>query len=76
LACLECHGELPRIQSSEKPLSVLVLAVPQIEGDIVYLHASLKANPALYLDELQTHLLSVWNINLSPPSLEFSLGMN
>ena len=37
----------------------------QIEGDIMYLHALLEANPALYLDELQTHLLSVWNINLS-----------
>jgi hypothetical protein len=38
----------------------------QIEtGDIVYLHALLEANPALYLDKLQTCLLSVWNINLS-----------
>ena len=35
------------------------------EGDIVYLHALLEANPALYLDELQTHLLSIRNINLS-----------
>jgi len=35
------------------------------EGDIVYLHALLAANPALYLDELQTRLLSVRNINLS-----------
>jgi hypothetical protein len=34
------------------------------EGDIVYLHALLEANPALYLNELQTHLLSVRNINL------------
>jgi hypothetical protein len=34
-------------------------------GDIVYLHALLEANPALYLDELQTRLLSVRNINLS-----------
>jgi len=38
----------------------------QIEtGDIVYLHALLEANPALYLDKLQTCLFSVWNINLS-----------
>jgi transposase len=37
----------------------------QIEGDIIYLHALLEANPALYLDELQTRLLSVRNINLS-----------
>jgi transposase len=35
------------------------------EGDIMYLHALLEANPALYLDELQTRLLSVQNINLS-----------
>ena len=35
------------------------------EGDIVYLHALLEANPALYLDEPQTRLLSVHNINLS-----------
>jgi transposase len=34
------------------------------EGDILYLHALLEANPALYLDKLQTHLLSVRNINL------------
>jgi hypothetical protein len=37
----------------------------QIEGDISYLHALLEANPALYLDELQTRMLSVRNINLS-----------
>jgi hypothetical protein len=37
----------------------------QIEGDIMYPHAFLEANPALYLDKLETHLLSVWNINLS-----------
>ncbi|KIM82447.1 hypothetical protein PILCRDRAFT_70559, partial [Piloderma croceum F 1598] len=37
----------------------------QIEtGDIVYLHALLEANPALYLDKLKTHLLSIQNINL------------
>jgi transposase len=37
----------------------------QIEkGDISYLHALLEANPALYLDELQTRMLSVRNINL------------
>ena len=36
-----------------------------VEGDIVYLHALLEANPTLYLDELQTRLLSVRNINLS-----------
>jgi hypothetical protein len=35
------------------------------EGDISYLHALLEANPALYLDELQTRMLSVRNINLS-----------
>jgi hypothetical protein len=34
------------------------------EGDISYLHALLEANPALYLDELQTHMFSVQNINL------------
>ncbi|KIM74247.1 hypothetical protein PILCRDRAFT_29030, partial [Piloderma croceum F 1598] len=34
----------------------------QIEtGDIVYLHALLEVNPALYLDELQTRLLSIRN---------------
>ena len=31
----------------------------------MYLHALLEANPALYLDELQTCLLSIHNINLS-----------
>ena len=29
------------------------------EGDIVYLQSLLEANPALYLDELQSRLLSV-----------------
>ena len=31
--------------------------------ETMYLHALLEANPALYLDELQTHLPSVRNIN-------------
>jgi hypothetical protein len=35
------------------------------EGDIMYPHAFLEANPALYLDKLETRLLSVRNINLS-----------
>ena len=51
---------MPGISSSEN--SVLVLAgtpsPSQIEGDIMYLHALLEANLALYLDELQIHLLS------------------
>lgn len=35
------------------------------EGNIAYIHSLLDTNPTLYLDELQTRLLSVRNINLS-----------
>jgi hypothetical protein len=42
----------------------------QIKGDIVYLHALLEANPALYLEKLQTCLLSVQNINLLIATLD------
>jgi hypothetical protein len=44
------------------------------EGDIVYLHALLAANPTLYIDELQTRLLSVWNINLSIATISWILA--
>jgi hypothetical protein len=62
----------------KNPFSSRTGCPSQIEtGDIVYLHALLEANPALYLDKLQTRLLSVQNINLLiAPSLEFSLSMN
>jgi transposase len=50
----------------KNPFSSCTGCPSQIEtGNIVYLHALLEVNPALYLDELQTCLLSVWNINLS-----------
>jgi hypothetical protein len=45
----------------------------QIEGEIVYLHAFLEASPALCLDKLQTHLLS---INLSIANLQLLLSTN
>ena len=45
----------------------------QIEEGEVYLNALLAANPALYLDELQTSLLSVHNINLSIATISWIL---
>ena len=46
----------------------------QIEEGEVYLNALLAANPALYLDELQTSLLSVHNINLSIATISWILA--
>ena len=50
----------------KNPFSSHTNCLSQIEEeDIVYLHALLEENPAPYLDELQTRLFSIWNINVS-----------
>ncbi|KAJ7189623.1 hypothetical protein GGX14DRAFT_304980, partial [Mycena pura] len=35
------------------------------EGDIAYVQEILRANPTLYLDEIQSKLASVWNMHVS-----------
>ena len=54
-------GEFAQVKN---PFSSHTGCPSQIEEGDIYLNTLLAANPALYLDELQTHLLSVHNINL------------
>ena len=59
----------------ENPFSSCTGCPSQIQkGDMVYLHALLEANMTLYLDELQTCLLFVWNINLLIATISWILA--
>ena len=58
-------GNFQEFTQVKNPFSSHTGHPSQIEEGDVYLNVLLAANPALYLDELQTCLLSVHNINLS-----------